>query len=98
MRVCPECGYVDNYAWRVRSWDTDDCYTTLESFREFAPRLCDLLENGQKEVVDKYYIYRLSGKGKSFVTRRALIDFKTHGWRTPTEKYKPFIKDRVTKE
>ena len=95
MRVCPCCGYVDPYAWRVRSWDTDDSYSTIEEFSKMKIELCARLLNGEREVQDKYYIYRLSGKGKNFVTRRALIDYKTHGWRTPTEKYRPIKKELV---
>lgn len=90
MRVCPKCGYVDSYFWRPLPWDTDNSYTQLESFREICPELAARLEVGEREIRDQYYAYRLSGRGKQFVSRRAIRDLEEYGgWRSPHEKYKP---------
>lgn len=88
MRICPKCGYQDPWYWRPRPWDPDDDYCYLNDFKEIETALFERLMRGEKIVSDKYYCYRLSGRGDAFVTRRALVVWKQYGWRTPTEKSK----------
>lgn len=88
MRICPHCGYQDPWYWRPRPWDPDDDYCYLTDFVNLEPSLCLLLMGGEKVVEDDFYTYRLSGRGKAFVTRRPTVVFKQYGWRTPTEKSK----------
>jgi len=82
MRVCPKCGYVEPPEWRHSrySYWLDIC--KLGDFEKLHPKLATTLKH-QDFAEDEDYVYRLMGKSKLTVERKAKIDFMT--WREPME-------------
>jgi len=69
LRVCPECGHVDNPLWRQVPWkfDVDFCHSL--DFENLHPELYKKLVKGHKIVCDNTFAYRFSGKPRKAVWR-----------------------------
>ncbi len=89
MRVCPQCGYIDDYTWRPKIWHT---HSEIEICRLcdleiISPKLALRLKT-EPTACDEYYAYRISRTG-IWVYRRPLIIYKIQGWKDiPAEMHK----------
>jgi len=89
MRVCPNCGHVDNPLWRPSAFKWGADHTRIDDFIIMNPKLGKELKEKQfnkssedRWVEDKYFLYRISKFGN--VTRIAKLEwtkkmFVAHG-------------------
>ena len=72
MKVCPKCGYEEDYVWRPARWDNPDGEVEvckISDFEEINKTLADDLKSNRGIVsLDIYFAYLLTKKG-SYVKR-----------------------------
>ena len=74
MRVCPECGYVDNPLWRASAFKWGADFMKMEDFKTVNPLLAKALEESKDRFAeDKHYLYRLSKHGN--VSRVSKLEY-----------------------
>jgi len=78
MKVCTECGHVDNPLWRHSRFDFNADYMKTEDFKNEYPILWKKL-HGRKNhdpIEDEHYYYYLRGTGGIQVYRVWKLDYK----------------------
>lgn len=78
MKVCSECGHLDNALWRHSRFDFNADYMRFEDFQKEYPELAKLLETRRNHdpVEDAYYFYYRRGTGGIEVYRVWKPDYK----------------------
>ena len=71
MRVCPKCGYIDNPLWQQCLFNRDLTFMRYDGFQTLFAKISERFENGENDVEEGLYIYRLP-KSKIYVNRRRL--------------------------
>jgi len=86
MRICRNCGHIDNEGWQPSRFRAEVEILHIDTFEENYPKV----EFNQENLAwDQYHAY-LFRESSQMVERVPLILFKSGGksaWATPREKY-----------
>jgi hypothetical protein len=88
MKFCPKCGFEDSIYWRHSRYDFNADYCRREEFTEIEADL-DMALGEYVPLIDEHYVYYRRGKGKIWVYRVAIEDFKVS-----TEKRRAYTKSK----
>lgn len=87
MRVCPECGYVDDECWRPAAFHRHIDYAYIESVKRLNPELWAELKHLKKNelLVRDSFVYWLSSRSDT-VRRSWREDYRIFGKSVPQER------------
>ncbi len=76
MRVCPHCGFSDNFLWENCRFKRDLQVMRIEDFKIAYPSLLTRIDN-EKYLRDGQFVYHKTGK---YVLRKEPMDFNQPFW------------------